>query len=64
MPRGRKPADNPRNVLITVRLTEAEYRYLQALAMKDGQSLGQIVRSLSLVGMPGVKGGVSCQRAT
>jgi hypothetical protein len=52
MPRGRKPAENPRNLLITVRLTVAEYRYLQALALKRGRPLGEVVRALSLAGMP------------
>ena len=52
MPRGRKPAENPRNLLITVRLTEEEYRYLQGLAMKHGRPLREIVRFLSLAGMP------------
>lgn len=52
MPRGRKPTENPRDMLITVRLTEEEYRYLQGLAMKHGRPLGEIVRFLSLAGMP------------
>jgi hypothetical protein len=52
MPRGRKPADDPRNLLITVRLTAAEYRYLQVLAMKHGRPLGEVVRFLALGGMP------------
>lgn len=52
MPRGRKPAENPRNLLITVRLTEEEYRYLQSLALKHGRPLGEIVRFLALAGMP------------
>ncbi len=52
MPRGRKPVDDPRNLLITVRLTSAEYRYLQALAMKHGRPLGEVVRGLALSGMP------------
>ncbi len=51
MPRGRKPVANPRNLLITVRLTVAEYRYLQALAMQHGRPLGEVVRFLALVGM-------------
>ena len=52
MPRGRKPADDPRNMIITVRLTEEEYRYLQALSLKHGRPLGEIVRFLCLAGMP------------
>jgi hypothetical protein len=52
MPRGRKPVDDPRNLLITVRLTAAEYRYLKALAMKHGRPLGEVVRFLALAGMP------------
>ena len=52
MPRGRKPAENPRSLLITVRLTEEEYHYLQRLAMVSGRPLGEIVRALSLAGMP------------
>jgi hypothetical protein len=52
MPRGRKPVPDPRNLLITVRLTADEYHYLQGLSMKHGRPLGEIVRSLSLAGMP------------
>jgi hypothetical protein len=55
MPRGRKPLANPselRNVVLTVRLTQAEYRYVQALAMKQGRPMGEVVRSLVLAGMP------------
>ncbi len=52
MPRGRKLVENPRNLLITVRLTAAEYRYLQALGMKHGRPLGEVVRFLALAGMP------------
>lgn len=52
MPRGRKPAENPRDVVITVRLTQEEYRYLQGLSLKQGRPLGEIVRFLCLAGMP------------
>ncbi len=52
MPRGRKPVDNPRDILITLRLTGAEYHYLQSLALKHGRPLGEVVRFLALAGMP------------
>jgi hypothetical protein len=52
MPRGRKPEPNPRDIIITLRLTQREYRYLQGLALKHGRSLGAVVRFLALAGMP------------
>jgi hypothetical protein len=38
--------------LITLRLTGAEYHYLQSLALKHGRPLGEVVRFLALAGMP------------
>jgi hypothetical protein len=52
MPRGRKPEPNPRDIIITLRLTQGEYRYLQGLSLKHGRPLGEIVRFLALAGMP------------
>jgi hypothetical protein len=39
-------------MVVAVRLTEAEYRYLQALGMKQGRTVGEIMRFLALAGMP------------
>ncbi len=53
--RGRKPIaerDEVRGMRVTLRLTEEEYHYLQALALKRGRPLGEVVRALSLVEMP------------
>lgn len=49
---GRPKSDEPREMIVSVRLTLAEYRYLQALAMKHGRSVGEIMRFMSLAGMP------------
>ncbi len=49
---GRPKLDDPRNMVVGVRLTEAEYRYLQALAMKHGRTVGEVMRFLALAGMP------------
>jgi hypothetical protein len=39
-------------MVVALRLTEAEYRYLQALGMKHGRTVGEMVRFLALAGMP------------
>ncbi len=52
MPAGRPKSDEPREMVVALRLTLAEYRYLQALAMKHGRSVGEITRFLALAGMP------------
>ena len=49
---GRPKAAEPREMVVSVRLNLAEYRYLQALAMKQGRSLGEQLRVLALAGMP------------
>ncbi len=49
---GRPKKDDPRNMVVALRLTEAEYRYLQALGMKHGRTVGEMVRFLALAGMP------------
>lgn len=49
---GRPKSDEPRNMVVGLRLTEAEYRYLQALGMKHGRTVGEIVRFLALAAMP------------
>jgi hypothetical protein len=49
---GRPNSDDPRNMVVAVRLTEAEYRYLQALGMKHGRTVGEVMRFLALAGMP------------
>lgn len=54
---GRPKSDEPRELVVSVRLTVAEYRYLQELAMKHGRSVGEIMRFMSLAGMPASKQG-------
>jgi hypothetical protein len=49
---GRPKSDDPREMVVSLRLTLAEYRYLQRLAMKRGRSIGELVRLLVLVDMP------------
>jgi DNA-binding MarR family transcriptional regulator len=39
-------------MVVALRLTLAEYQYLQALAMKRGRSVGELTRVLALAGMP------------
>jgi hypothetical protein len=53
--RGRKPIaerEQVRDMRVTIRLSEVEYRYLQALAMKQGLSVGVLVRARAVAGMP------------
>lgn len=45
---GRPKADNPRDLVVTLRLTQAEYRALQARALRRGQSVGEYVRAVAL----------------
>jgi DNA-binding MarR family transcriptional regulator len=52
MPAGRPKSEEPREMVVALRLTLAEYRYLQALAMKRGRSVGELTRVLALAGMP------------
>ena len=49
---GRPKAAEPREMVVSVRLTLAEYRALQALAMKQGRSVGEQLRALALAGLP------------
>lgn len=53
MVRGPKP--NPdrqqvRDMRVTIRLSKVEYDYLHALAMKQGKSVGELMRLLALAG--------------
>jgi hypothetical protein len=50
---GRPKSGKPvRDMVVSVRLTRAEYRSLQGLAMKQGRPLGELLRALALAGMP------------
>jgi hypothetical protein len=58
MVRGRKPfveRSSVRDMRLTVRLSAAEYHYLQGLALKQGRSIGDVLRLLALTGMPSAK---------
>ncbi len=44
---GRPRKDNPRELVVTFRLTLDEYRALQALALRQGQSIGELARQLA-----------------
>lgn len=50
MPRGRPkaPPGTTRELVVRFRLTEAEYRQVQAAAMKAGLTVGEYARSLVL----------------
>jgi hypothetical protein len=49
---GRPPSDDPRKLVVALRLTQAEYQYLQMLAMRRGRSVGELIRLLALADMP------------
>lgn len=49
--RPRKSADL-REVTVSCRVTQAEWQYLSDLALNEGLSLNDLVRSLVLAGMP------------
>lgn len=49
---GRPPKDDPRVIPVGFKVTQREYWYLQQLAFKRGRSIGEVVRSLALAGMP------------
>ncbi len=49
---GRPKAAEPREMVVSLRLTLAEYRALQALAMRRGVVIGELVRVLALAGLP------------
>ncbi len=47
MPRpGRPKSPTPREMVVTFRLTLDEYRRLQALALRQGLSVGELARQL------------------
>ena len=49
-PRSQK---EPRDMIVCVRLTLPEYRYVKALAMSQkNRPISEVVRALALVGMP------------
>ncbi len=65
MVRGRKPIverEQVRDMRVTLRLSQVEYRLLQGVAMQRGLSVGELVRAVALAAMPGQKSkeGVSC----
>jgi predicted DNA-binding ribbon-helix-helix protein len=65
MVRGRKPIaerEQVRDMRITLRLTQVEYRQFQAVAMQRGLSVGALVRALALTAMPGQKSGAVAGR--
>ena len=43
---GRPKSPTPREMVVTFRLTLAEYRALQARALRQGQSVGELARQL------------------
>lgn len=49
---GRPKSHEPREMVVSLRLTLAEYRYLQALAMRRGLAIGELVRLLALADIP------------
>jgi hypothetical protein len=51
MGRPRK-ADAPMSLTVSMRVTRAEYHWLQDLARRDGRSLADVLRARVLVGMP------------
>ena len=53
---GRPKAAEPRELVVSVRLTLAAYRSLQALALRQGRPLGQQLRALAPV--PGLTAGM------
>lgn len=44
--------DAVREIPVTFRVTQAEYRWLQSLSYKHGRSVSDVVRFLTLAGMP------------
>jgi hypothetical protein len=66
--RGRpRAAAERRDMIICVRLTLPEYRYVKALAMSQkNRPVSEVVRSLALAGMPAeeVKGAATCSVGT
>ncbi len=54
MPRTGRPPDQgvPRDLRLDLRVTPAEYRYLQGLSMKHGRSMADVARFLLFAGMP------------
>ena len=55
---GRPKAAEPRELVVSTRLTLREHRYLQALAMRQGRSLGEQLRALTLAPVPGLTAGM------
>ncbi len=43
---GRPKSPTPREMVVTFRLTQAEYRALQARALRQGRSVGELARRL------------------
>ena len=43
---GRPKSPTPREMVVTFRLTQAEYRALQARALRQGRSVGELARQL------------------
>jgi hypothetical protein len=49
--RPRKAAE-AMSLTVSMRVTRAEYHYLQDLARRDGRSVADVLRFLALAGMP------------
>ncbi len=49
---GRPKTAEPREMVVSLRLTQAEYHYIQALAFRRGISIGELLRLLALADMP------------
>lgn len=49
---GRPKSDKPREMVVSLRLTLSEYRHIQALAMRRGLSIADLLRSVVLSDMP------------
>jgi hypothetical protein len=47
-----RKADEPMSLTVSMRVTRAEYHYLQDLARRDGRSVADVLRARALVGMP------------
>jgi hypothetical protein len=49
---GRPKSAEPREMVVSLRLTHAEYHQLRSLSIRKGVSIGEFVRRLVLANMP------------
>jgi hypothetical protein len=47
-----RKADEPMALTVSMRVTRAEYHYLQDRARREGRSVADVLRFLALAGMP------------